>query len=75
MLRRQFWESNVESLATDKAVFFGPFADLVVFKEFHCLCPVWLTDSVHQRALVIAPAAGIFPQFSRHVMFYAAARS
>jgi hypothetical protein len=38
MLRREFRQSNFEALATKKAVFFGPFATLVVFKEFHgCL--------------------------------------
>ena len=63
MLRWQFRQSNVESLATDKAVFFGPFADLVVFKEFHCHCPVWLTASAHPRAardgaMIIPDASG-----------------
>ena len=37
---------------------------------------VWLTNGrVHPRPLMISPAAGIFPRFSRHVKFYAAPRS
>ena len=30
---------------------------------------------VQPRPLMIAPSAGIFPQFRRHVKFYAARRS
>jgi hypothetical protein len=37
MLRREFRQSNLEAFAAKKAPFFGPFADLVVFEEFHSI--------------------------------------
>ena len=44
MLRREFRQLNLEALATKKASFFGPFANLVVFKEFHGLSRVLDTE-------------------------------